>query len=111
MMGIYGVVAFLVGRRHREMGVRIALGASRRAIFHLIIRQSMAPVAGGTLVGIVASAVAMKLIASQLYGVSSSDPLTFGTILVLLFATAWLACWLPARRAAGIDPAVALRAD
>jgi putative ABC transport system permease protein len=111
MMGIYGALAFLVGRRSREIGVRIALGAQRPAVYWLVIRQGMKPVALGSVAGLVGSLAASRLIASQLYGVSSSDPLTLTSILVLLTTAALLACWLPARRATRVDPMEALRCE
>jgi predicted permease len=109
MMGIYGVVAFLVGRRRREIGIRMALGARRADVLRLVLQQGMKPVVFGSVVGLVGSLVASRLVASQLYGVSSSDPMTLTGIIVLLLAAALLACWLPARRATKVDPMEALR--
>ncbi|MCW5559303.1 MAG: ABC transporter permease, partial [Verrucomicrobiae bacterium] len=84
MMGIYGVMAFLVGLRRREMGIRMALGAQRGDVLRLILQQGMKPVALGGAAGLAGSLAASRLIASQLYGVSSSDPLTMASIIVLL---------------------------
>ena len=109
MMGIYGVVAFLAGRRSREIGIRMALGAQRRDVLRLVLRQGMKPIALGSVAGLAGSLAASRLVASQLYGVSSSDPLTLASIILLLAAAALLACWLPARRAARLDPMEALR--
>ena len=109
MMGIYGVVAFLVSRRRREIGIRMALGAQRRAVYWLVIRQGMKPVAFGSVAGLAGSVAASRLVASQLYGVSSSDPLTLTSIIELLATAALFACWLPASRATKIDPMEALR--
>jgi predicted permease len=111
MLGIYGVVAFLVGRRSREIGIRIAMGARRGDILRLVLHQGMKPVAIGSLGGLVGSLAASRLVASQLYGVSSWDPLTLISIIALLVASALLACWLPARRATKIHPLEALRGD
>jgi putative ABC transport system permease protein len=111
MMGIYGVVTFLVGRRRREIGVRMALGAQRRAVYCLVIQQGMKPVALGSVAGLARSLAASRLVASQLYGVSSSDPLTLAGIIVLMAIAALFACWLPARRAAKVDPVEALRCE
>jgi predicted permease len=111
MMGIYGVVAFLVGRRSREIGVRMALGAQHGDILRLILQQGMKPVAIGSVGGLLGSLAASQLVASQLYGVSSSDPLTLMSIIALLVASALLACWLPARRAAKVHPLEALRGE
>ena len=109
MMGIYGVVVFLVGRRSREIGIRMALGAQRGDVLRLVLQQGMKPVAFGSIAGLVGSLAASRLVANQLYGVSSSDPLTLTAIMALLLVTALMACWLPARRAARVDPMVALR--
>jgi putative ABC transport system permease protein len=111
MMGIYGVVAFLVGRRSREIGIRMALGARRGDILRLVLQQGMKPIVLGSVAGLVGSLAASRLIASQLFGVSSSDPLTLTSIIVLLAVAALFACWLPARRAARVDPMVALRCE
>jgi putative ABC transport system permease protein len=111
MMGIYGVVAFLVGRRSREIGIRMALGARRGDVLWLVLQQGMKPVAIGSLAGLLGSVAASRLIASQLFGVSATDPLTLAGIIVLLFATALIACWLPARRAAMVNPMEALRKE
>jgi putative ABC transport system permease protein len=108
-MGIYGVVAFLAGRRVREIGVRMALGAQPRDIVRLILGQGMKPVVVGSLGGVGGGLAASRLVASQLYGVSAFDPVTLALIPGLLFGAALLACWLPAQRAANVDPMVALR--
>ena len=110
-IGIYGVVAFLVGHRSREIGVRMALGAQPGDILRLVIRQGMKPVALGTIAGLAGSLAASRLVASQLYGVSSSDPLTLVTIAALLAVAALVACWLPARAATKVHPLEALRCD
>jgi putative ABC transport system permease protein len=109
MMGIYGVVAFLVRRRVQEIGIRVALGAQRRDVLGLILKQGMSPVAFGGAAGLAGSLAASRLLVSQLYGVSPSDLPTFVSIITLLFTAALVACWLPARRAARIDPMEALR--
>ena len=111
MIGIYGVVAFLVGRRSREIGIRMALGARRGDILRLVIQQGMKPVALGTIAGLVGSLAASRLVASQLYGVSSWDPLTLVSIAALLAVAALVACWLPARAASKVHPLEALRYD
>jgi putative ABC transport system permease protein len=111
MIGIYGVVAFLVGRRSREIGIRLALGAQPRDVLRLVLRQGMKPVAVGCIAGLAGSLAATRLVANQLYGVSPTDSLTLGGVMALLLATALLACWLPARRAARIDPMEALRTE
>jgi predicted permease len=109
MMGIFGVVAFLVSRRSREIGIRMALGARRRDVLRLVLEQGMRPVVFGSIAGLAGSLTASRLIASQLYGVSSTDPLTLTSIVLLLAVTGLVACWLPARRAMKIEPMEALR--
>ena len=89
---IYGVVAFIVRRRSREIGIRIALGAQRQAVYRLVIKQGMKPVVFGSVLGLVASLASSRLVASQLYEISPSDPLTVTSILVLLVSFALLAC-------------------
>jgi len=111
MMGIYGVVAFLVGRRSREIGIRMALGAHRGDVLRLVLQQGMKPVALGSVAGLAANLAASRLVASHLYAISPSDPVTLMSILVLLGVAALFACWLPARRAAKIDPMEALRQE
>jgi ABC-type antimicrobial peptide transport system permease subunit len=108
-LGIYGVVAFFAGQRRREIGIRMALGAQPRNVFKLILREGTRLVIYGTLVGLALSLATARLVAGQLYGVAPTDPLTFASIFALLLATALAACWLPARRAAKVDPMVALR--
>jgi hypothetical protein len=99
VMGIYGVVSFMVGRRRREIGVRVALGARRVDVLRLVLQQGMKPVVAGGVAGLMGSLAVSRLIASQLFGVSSTDPLTLMSIAALLGAAALLASWLPARRA------------
>jgi putative ABC transport system permease protein len=111
MLGIYGVVAFVVSRRSREIGVRMALGAQPRDVLRLVLRQGMKPVAIGCGAGLAGSLAASQLVASQLYGISPTDSLTLGGVMALLLGAALLACWLPARRAARVDPMEALRTE
>ncbi len=109
LLGIYGVVTFLVNSRRREMGIRMALGAQPHSILGLVLREGMRPVVLGTFAGLACSLATSRLIASQLYGVSWSDPVTLASIVALLLLTTLTACWLPARRAARVHPMVALR--
>jgi putative ABC transport system permease protein len=111
MMGVYGVVAFLAGRRSREIGIRMALGAQSRDVLRLVLRQGMKPVAVGCIAGLAGSLAATRLVASQLYGVSPTDSLTLGGVMALLLGAALLACWFPARRAARVDPMEALKTE
>ena len=111
MMGIYGVVAFLVGRRSREIGIRMALGAQIADVMRLILGQGLVLAAVGGVIGIAVALATGRLLRAYLFGVSSTDPLTFIAIVLLLAAVALFACWLPAQRAARVDPVVALRAE
>jgi putative ABC transport system permease protein len=111
MIGIYGVVAFLVGRRTQEIGIRMALGAQRRDVLELILQQGMKPVILGVVAGLALGLLASRLLASQLYGVSASDPVTLAWAIAVLFATALMACLLPASRAIRVDPMTALRRE
>jgi len=110
-IGIYGAVACTVEQRTGEIGVRMALGAQTRDVLRLIINQGMKPVVIGLAIGIVAAFALGRLIASQLYEVSAHNPALLGGVTVLLAAIALLACLLPARRAALVDPVQALRTE
>lgn len=109
--GLYGLMSFLVARRTRELGIRIALGAQMHSVVNLVIRQGMLLTAGGVALGVVGALVAARFIASQLYNVSSTDIPTLVLACLALVAAALFACWLPARRAAKVDPMAALRAE
>jgi predicted permease len=108
-VGVYGVLAFSISRRTRELGIRVALGAERRAVFALVIREGMTLVAIGVAVGLAASAGASRFLGQFLYGIRTTDPLTFASVPIVLLAVALLACLVPARRATRVDPTVALR--
>jgi putative ABC transport system permease protein len=108
-IGIYGVVAYSVAQRTQEMGVRMALGANRGDILHLVIARGMRFVLIGIAVGCAAALGLTRLIKTLLYGTSAADPLTFATVALVLLVVACVACYLPARRAAKLDPLVALR--
>jgi predicted permease len=109
--GLYGVVAFLVGSRRREIGIRIALGAESSAIYGMVIAHGMKPALAGMAIGMAASVASAHAIASQLYAISASDPTTLACIISLLLTASLLACWLPARHAVKVDPMVALRCE
>jgi predicted permease len=107
--GIYGLLAYTVGRRVREIGIRMALGATQGNVLWLIVKRGLILTALGTAAGIAAALGVTRLLRAFLYGVSPTDPVTFGVVAALLGAIAALACWLPARRAAQLDPMIALR--
>jgi ABC-type antimicrobial peptide transport system permease subunit len=109
MIGIYGVMAWTVAQRTREIGVRMALGASRGEVVSMVARSGMAPVAMGGGLGLAASVALSGLIERLLFGVRPADPVVLGLACVLLLVSALLAAWWPAHRATRIDPVVALR--
>src|SRR5437016_5225562 len=110
-VGIYGVLAFGVSRRSREIGIRLALGARPRDVLRLVVRQGMQLVIAGVLLGIAGALALTRLMASLLYGVSPTDPATFVVVSALLPMVALIACYFPARRAMHVDPMVALRVE
>jgi predicted permease len=107
-IGIYGVLAYLVTQRTKEIGIRIALGGSARAIFELVLREGLVLIGGGFVVGAVGAVALRKSLETQLFGVSASDPIVLVGVTVVLGLVAIVACALPARRATQIDPIVAL---
>jgi len=110
-VGIYGVISYVVSRRTQEIGVRMALGAPTGVVLRGVIGQGMTLVAIGLAVGLIGSWGVSRVLASLLYGVSATDPLTFAGTAALLALVSLVAMWIPARRAAGIDPVRALRAE
>jgi putative ABC transport system permease protein len=110
-IGIYGVVSHAVAQRTREIGVRIALGATAHNVRRLVVHQGFVPVAAGLAIGLAASLGASELLASLLYGVTPTDPVTYGSVVLILAAVALIACVAPARRAMHVDPVTALRTD
>jgi putative ABC transport system permease protein len=108
-LGLYGVLTFSVARRTREIGIRVALGAQRRDVFRLIMVRGVLLVGAGVLVGLAASIAFGRYIASLLFGVEPTNPLTLAIVSVGLVAVALLACYIPARRATRVDPLEALR--
>jgi predicted permease len=110
-VGIYGVLSGGVTERLREIGVRAALGASRRSILMLVLRQGMMLTGIGVLIGLLGAVAASRIVVSLLYGVSRFDPVTYVSVIALLAAVSGIACWLPAWRAAQVDPSVTLRAE
>ena len=109
--GIYGVLSSSVTERTREMGVRAALGASRNDIVGLVLRQGMTLAAVGIVIGLAGAALASRGIMSLLFGVSRLDPVTYTGVIVTLLVVAAMACWIPAWRAARVDPSITLRAE
>jgi putative ABC transport system permease protein len=110
-VGIYGVVAYQVAERTREIGVRIAIGARPRAVQNMVLGQALRLTAIGTVAGLAGALALSRVLAGFLYGVKTSDPLTYVVVVLFLLAVAGAAAWLPARRAARIDPIAALRCN
>jgi putative ABC transport system permease protein len=110
-VGLYGVIAYAVSQRTHELGVRVALGATSQRISSMVIREGLALTAVGAGLGIVAALAAGSIVASLLFGVTPRDPVTLAGVVVVLAAVAMLASWLPARRAARVDPLVAMRGE
>jgi ABC-type antimicrobial peptide transport system permease subunit len=110
-IGIYGVIGYFVSRRTQEIGVRMALGATRADVVRLVVRQAAGPVAAGLALGVAASLALTGVLQAQLFGVSPRDPLTLAGAAILLAVVGLIASLVPARRAASIDPTRALRAN
>jgi putative ABC transport system permease protein len=109
MVGLYGVIAYSVAQRTREIGIRVALGANRASVLLLVIGHGLKLALIGSLIGLVAAFAVTRLIQSFLFGISATDPVTFAVATLLLVTIACLACYLPARNASRVDPMVALR--
>ena len=110
-LGIYGTISYLVSERTHEIGIRLALGANRRMIMRMILRQGLELAIAGAAVGLIGALIVSRLMAGVLYGVAPTDPLTFAGVTLVLTAVALAACYIPARRATRVDPMFALREE
>jgi len=111
IVGIYGVISYAVSQRTREIGIRMALGAQRDTLTGMFVRQGLLLAAIGAIFGVCAAFATMRFMASILYHVSPMDPWTYSLATVVVIAIAWIACYLPSRRAAQVNPVNALRAE
>jgi putative ABC transport system permease protein len=109
VIGVFSVMAYTVSLRTREIGVRMAVGAQQSEILRMVLRKGLMLLAAGICIGLLASFALTRFLASQTWGVSATDPWTFGAVVALVVGVGLAACWLPARRAASVDPLVALR--
>ncbi len=109
--GIYGVLAYTIQQRRREIGIRMALGASGRQVTRLVMGQGMAPVVVGVLLGVLSSVGLSRVAAGFLWGVTPTDPATLATVVAILLGVALAASWIPARAAAGVDPLNTLKCE
>jgi predicted permease len=110
-VGLYGMIAFVVGLSRREIAVRLALGADAAGVLRLIVRNAMAPVLAGTVLGLAGAALSTRALERQLFGVTPTDPLTFAVVAVALLLVALAASWLPARQASRVDPHLVLKSE
>ena len=108
-IGVYGVLSFLVSRQTRDLGIRVALGAERRDVFWLVIKEGASLCAGGILVGIAGSFALTRWLSSELHGVSPLDPATYVAVAVVMATVTLTACYVPTRRAMRVDPLIVLR--
>jgi ABC-type antimicrobial peptide transport system permease subunit len=110
-LGTYGVLAYMVAERRREIGIRMALGAARSSVIALVMRQGLQPTIIGVLIGLTGAFGTNRLMATLLFGVQPTDPGTLATVTMTIALVAAVACWLPAWRASRLDPNVVLRTD
>jgi len=109
IVGVYGVLSYSVSQQTREIGIRMAMGAQTGSVLSLVVKQGMRLAIVGLVAGLGIAFVAMRLMSSLLFGISAHDPLIFGGVTLILATAAVMACYIPARRAARVDPLVALR--
>jgi ABC-type antimicrobial peptide transport system permease subunit len=109
VVGLYGVIAYSIVQRTREIGIRVALGANRRDVLRLVLGQGLKLTLTGAAIGLVGAFGVTRLIQDLLYGVSATDPIAFAVVTILLALVALAACYIPARRAMRVDPMEALR--
>jgi ABC-type antimicrobial peptide transport system permease subunit len=110
-LGLYGVMAYTTARRTNEIGIRMALGATRGAVLKMVLRESLVMVVAGVAIGLPLTLAATRMISARLFGISPTDPFTVVAATLLLMAVAALAGFLPAQRASQVDPMVALRSE
>jgi ABC-type antimicrobial peptide transport system permease subunit len=110
-LGLYGVISYIVGRRTNEIGVRMALGATRAGIFRTVLAESALLVFAGLAIGVLAALAVARLLSSRLVGVAANDPVTFAVAALLTIVVAIFAAVIPAHRASTVDPMIALRCD
>ena len=110
-LGLYGVVSYSVGRRTSEIGIRLALGATRGGVLGMILRESLVLVSAGVAIGIPVTVAGARLVSSRLFGVSATDPLTIAAAMLVMMAVATAAALIPASRASRVDPMAALRCE
>jgi ABC-type antimicrobial peptide transport system permease subunit len=111
VIGLYGVIAYAISQRAREIGIRMALGAQRPTLTRTYVREGLVLTGLGVIGGVAVALATMRLMRSLLYHVSSTDPWTYGVAIVSILVVAWIATYLPSRKAAMVDPVHALRAD
>jgi ABC-type antimicrobial peptide transport system permease subunit len=110
-VGVYGLISYFTSKRIREFGIRMALGAQREDIYRMVVGEGLRLAVGGVLVGLACAFFMTRMLRGLLYGVGSTDPLTFASVPVILLAVALLAAFIPASRAVRVEPMVALRLE
>ena len=108
-IGVYGVLSFLVSRQTRDLGIRVALGAQRRDVFWLVIKEGATLCLAGMTIGIIGAMALTRWLSSELYGISPMDPVTYIAVTVAMSVVTLMACYVPTRRAMGVDPLIVLR--